>query len=224
MATKQKSDAEAPPGRDPYVRMLAEIRDGSLSPGDRLTETDIANRYGLSRTPVREAMRQLESDGLIVHTPRSGSTIRQLDTSEVSELYDMRAVLESTAARFAARAASDVEVDELESIHAAMLASNDASLLYQLNLQFHRCLRDAARNRFLNRAAQSIDKTLLILGPSTLTESSRLASANQEHESILQCIRARDPVQAEKAMREHIQSAHRARLRQLRQTPSDIIE
>lgn len=224
MPEPRKPESDAPSGRDAYERILTEIRDGTLSPGDRLTETDIAERYGLSRTPVREAMRQLESDGLIAHTPRAGSTIRQLDPSEVSELYDMRAVLESTAARLAARAASDVEIDELACIHETMVASSDTSQLYHLNQQFHRCLRDCARNRFLTRAAQSIDKTLLILGPSTLTESSRPTSANCEHEAILQAIRARDPQQAENAMRVHIESAHRARLRQLRHKPSDLVQ
>lgn len=206
-----------PQGRDTYQRILDEIRAGSLNPGDRLTEADIAERLGISRTPVREAMRQLESDGLISHTPRSGSTIRMLDYSEVSELYEMRAVLESTAARFAARAASDVEVEELVSIHEAMCAATDTHQLDQLNQQFHRCLLDAARNRFLLSAVRSIEKTLLILGPSTFNESDRHTQSNQEHEKLLNAISTRHPADAEQAMRIHIESAHRARLRQLRQ-------
>ena len=208
--------SERPQGRDTYERILDEIRAGSLSPGDRLTESDLAERLGISRTPVREAMRQLESDGLITHTPRSGSSIRQLDYSEVSELYDMRAVLESTAARFAARAASDVEVDELVSIHEAMCAATDTQKLGQLNRQFHRCLLDAARNRFLLSAVRSIEKTLLILGPSTFNESERTTQSNEEHEQLLNAIGSRNPADAEQAMRKHIESAHRARLRQLR--------
>lgn len=211
------SKNDRPQGRDTYQRILDDIRAGSLNPGDRITETDIAERLGISRTPVREALRQLESDGLISHTPRTGSTIRQLDYSEVSELYEMRAVLESTAARFAARAASDVEVDELLSIHQAMCATSTTSDLDALNQQFHRCLLDAARNRFLLSAAHSIEKTLLILGPSTFNESARPAQSNQEHEQILGAISARHPADAEQAMRKHIESAHRARLRQLRQ-------
>ncbi len=212
-----------PQGRDTYERILSEIRIGTLSPGDRVTEADIAARLDISRTPVREALRQLESDGLITHTPRSGSCIRQLDQAEVSELYEMRAVLESTAARFAARAASDVELTELASVHTDMCTETDTQRLYQLNQQFHRCLLDSARNRFLLSAAQSIEKTLLILGPSTLNESSRPALANTEHEKIVNAIRARQPVEAEQAMREHIESAHGARLRQLRQQSQNCV-
>ena len=206
-----------PQGRDTYERILDEIRAGTLIPGERLTESNIAERFGISRTPVREAMRQLESDGLITHTPRSGSTIRKLDYSEVSELYEMRAVLESTAARFAARAASDVEVSELLSIHEAMCAETQTRQLDKLNQQFHRCLLDAARNRFLLSAVRSIEKTQLILGPSTFHESDRHAQSNKEHEKLLDTIKSRDPVNAEQAMRTHIESAHRVRLRQLRQ-------
>ncbi|MFK8078986.1 MAG: GntR family transcriptional regulator [Granulosicoccus sp.] len=213
-----------PQGRDTYARILNEIRAGTLNPGDRLTEADIAERLGISRTPVREAMRQLEADGLISHTPRSGSTIRKLDYSEVSELYEMRAVLESTAARFSARAASDVEVDELVSIHQAMCAATDTHELDQLNQQFHRCLLDAARNRFLLSAVRSIEKTLLILGPSTFNESDRAAQSNKEHEQLLNAISARNPADAEQAMRQHIESAHRVRLRQLRQNGTSCSE
>lgn len=215
---------ERPQGRDTYARILDEIRAGTLNPGDRLTEADIAERLGISRTPVREAMRQLESDGLITHTPRSGSTIRKLDNSEVSDLYEMRAVLESTAARFSARAASDVEVDELVSIHEAMCAATDTHELDQLNQQFHRCLLDAARNRFLISAVRSIEKTLLILGPSTFNESDRPNQSNQEHEQLLNAISSRHPADAEHAMRKHIESAHRARLRQIRQNSSSVSE
>lgn len=211
------SDKELPQGQDAYQRIIADIRTGALRPGERVTETDLAARLGISRTPVREALRQLESDGLVCHTPRIGTTIRQLDYAEISELYDMRAVLESTAARFAARAASDVELDELQAIHAAMLSADTADALYRHNQQFHNALHDAARNRFLVRSVAAIQKTLLILGPSTLQEDERAEAALNEHGAVLKALAERDAEAAEAAMRRHIQAAHRARLRQYRQ-------
>ncbi len=214
MESKPKSDL--PQGQDAYQRIVAEIRAGTLLPGDRLTETDLAQRLGISRTPVREAIRQLEADGLVVHTPRLGATIRTLDHAEISELYDMRAVLEGTAARFAARAASEVELGELAAIHAAMAAPASAEVLARLNQQFHRALLDAARNRFLLRAVGAIHKTLLILGRSTMEADDRAAAAHAEHARILAALTARDPDAAEAAMRAHIAAAHAARLRQLR--------
>lgn len=201
-------------GQEAYRRILDEVRAGYLMPGDRLMEVELAKRLGFSRTPVREAIRQLESDGVVTHVPRVGAAIRSLDHAEISELYDMRTVLEGTAARFAARAASEVELAELADIHAAMAAGEGDP--YVLNRQFHAALLDAARNRFLKKAVASIHTTLLILGPTTLREEERAEDALREHAAILEGLQARDQEAAEQAMRAHIAAAHRARLRQLR--------
>lgn len=204
-------------GHDAYARLLAEVRSGHLSPGDRLTETDLAARLGISRTPVREAIRQLEADGLVTHTPRVGAKIRKLDYAEITELYETRAVLEGTAARFAARAAYPSEIAELEAINADMASqATDTSAIYQANRQFHSVLLDAARNRFLTQSVRAVQKTLLILGRSTLEEGERADAAIAEHAAILAALKAHDGDAAEAAMRAHIEGAHRARLRQLR--------
>lgn len=202
-------------GQEAYRRILEEVRVGHLLPGDRLMEVELAKRLGISRTPIREAIRQLESDGVVAHVPRVGASIRRLDHAEISELYDMRAVLEGTAARFAARAASEVELAELADIHAAMAAGEGDP--YLLNRQFHAALLDAARNRFLMKAVASIHTTLLILGPSTLHEDERADNALREHAAILAALQARDQDAAEQAMRAHIAAAHGARLKQMRQ-------
>ena len=207
-------------GQDAYQRLIGEIRDGGLKPGDRLTETELAARLGISRTPVREAIRQLEADGLVSHQPRVGATVRKLDYSEITELYQMRTVLEGTAARFAARAASEIELDELEAINAEM-QNAETNTLYTLNRQFHRALLNAAKNRFLLRAVDSLQKTLLILGRSTLEEGNRAEEAAREHAEILVALRNHDAVAAEAAMRHHIEVAHSVRLRQFRTADQD---
>jgi DNA-binding GntR family transcriptional regulator len=209
--------ADASQGQDTYSRLLSEIRTGRLRPGDRLTETELAARLGISRTPVREAIRLLEADGLVIHTPRVGATIRSLDYAEVTELYEMRAVLEGTAARFAARAAYDSETAELDAINQEMAsASGNGERLFALNIRFHAVLLNAARNRFLVRATQSIQKTLLILGPSTMEEANRAEQAVAEHSKIIDALKAHDGDAAEQVTRAHIEAAHRARLKQLR--------
>ena len=215
-----RRDTDTSQGRDAYDRLLAEIRDGRLRPRDRLTETDLAQRYGISRTPVREAIRQLESDGLVTHVPRVGAAIRALDYAEINELYEMRSVLEGTAARLASRAASDVELVELRTITEEMAAAQDLPALLSANRQFHGLLLDAARNRFLNRAIEAVQKTLLILGPTTMEEGGRAAEAVAEHRAVLDALFAHDGSAAETAMRAHIDAAHRARLRQLRIDPA----
>lgn len=204
-------------GRSAYERVLAQIRSGELRPGDRLIETDLAGRLRISRTPVREAIRQLEADGLVVHVPRVGATVRTLDYSEVMELYEMRTVLEATAARMAARAASDIEISELEEINADLAdATGDARHAYELNRLFHETLAKAAKNRFLIESMGALQKALLILGTSTLADRTRAEEAVSEHGAVLKALRARDGAAAEAGMRAHLEASHRARLRQLR--------
>jgi DNA-binding GntR family transcriptional regulator len=209
-------DSELPQGQGAYRRLLDDIRSGALAPGARLRETDLAERLGISRTPVREAIRQLEADGLVVHLPRQGATIRSLDHAEVVELYEMRAVLEGTAARLAARAASDIELAELAALNAELATSPPGPQAREVNRQFHRSLLDAARNRFLLKSMSALQKTLLILGPSTLADPSRANGAVAEHAAVLDALAARDGVAAEIAMRAHVGAALSARLRGMR--------
>jgi len=205
-----------PQGSQTYQRLIAELRRGSIAPGDRLVEAELAVRLGVSRTPVREAIRQLEAEGLVVHMARQGATVRALDYAEVMELYEMRAVLEGTAARLASRAASDIELDELESLNEELVATADPLLAANLNRQFHANLLEAAKNRFLRRSMVALQNTLMILGPTTLADENRANQACDEHRQVLQAMRARAGTAAEDAMRQHIEASQRVRLRSLR--------
>ena len=217
------SDSNRPlQGDSAYERLREEIRLGHLRPGTRLTETDLAERLSISRTPVREAIRRLEAEGLVDHQPRTGAVVRSLDYPEIMELYEMRTVLEGTAARLAARAASPMELEELASINADMVAERDPAALAQLNRQFHRRLLDAARNRFLLRSMASVETTMLIIGPSAMGTPERAAEAVEEHRGVLDALFAHDGEEAEKRMREHMERAQLARLRMMRQGGEDL--
>ncbi|HWK65305.1 MAG TPA: GntR family transcriptional regulator [Rhizobiaceae bacterium] len=207
---------ETPQGLGVYRRLLEEIRDARLLPGMRLREVEIAERLGLSRTPVREAIRLLEADGLVVHQPRQGATVRVLDYPEVMELYEMRVVLEGTAARLAARAANEAELCQLHELNSEFAAAGDNQQAARLNRQFHAMLLEAARNRFLLRSMRGLQKTMLILGPTTLLEADRTAIAAREHQTVLDALIARDGQAAESAMRAHMEAAQMVRLRTLR--------
>jgi DNA-binding GntR family transcriptional regulator len=207
---------DLPQGQGAYERLLDEIRAGSLLPGARLREIDLAARLGISRTPVREAIRRLEADGLVEHLPRQGASLRRLSHAEVMELYEMRVVLEGTAARLAAHAASALELAELEEINAEMTGSVDPVQIARLNRQFHTTLLNAAKNRFLKRFMLALRRTSLVLGRSTLFDRDRVDAAAAEHADLLAALAARDAASAEAAMRVHIEAAHRSRLRQLR--------
>ncbi len=202
-----------------YLRLCDEIRSGALKPGARLTETEIAERLSISRTPVREAIRRLEAEGLVEHQPRTGAVVREIDYSETMELYEMRAVLEGTSARLAARAASPMELEELGAINSEMQAAiADPRALARLNRQFHTRLLDAARNRFLLRSMGAVNRTLTILGPSAMEQVERAQEAVAEHRAVLDALIARDGERAEAAMRRHMDRAQITRLRMLRQS------
>ncbi|RRH73030.1 GntR family transcriptional regulator [Falsigemmobacter faecalis] len=217
MTDSTSSAADATPnGVVVYRRLLEEIGDGILAPGARLREVDLAARLGYSRTPVREAIRLLESDGLVVHLPRQGAAIRVLDYAEVMELYEMRMVLEGTAARLAARMAGEAELRQLQALNEDFRNAPDEARAVVLNRQFHQMLLEAARNRFLQRSVRGLQKTMLILGKTTLHDLDRTRLAAQEHDTILAALCARDGIAAEAAMRAHMEAAQVARLHMLR--------
>jgi len=203
-------------GKDVYHRLIDDIASGVLRPGDRLREVALAERLAVSRTPIREAIKDLEADGLVEHVPRVGAAIKVLSYAEVVELYEMRAVLEGVAARLAVRAASELELQELVKLNERMVASLDnATQMAQLNRMFHRALFNAAKNRYLLQSVSMVQKTMLVIGPSTLTEVSRASAVIEEHAVLLDTLLRRDPVAAELAMVAHIDASHRARLQQL---------
>ncbi|MGV6872220.1 GntR family transcriptional regulator [Pseudochelatococcus sp. B33] len=204
-------------GETAYTRLKNEIANGEMAPGSRVREVEIAERLKISRTPVREALRRLEADGLITHVPHLGAVVAKLDHQAVIELYGMREVLESTAARYAARHASEAEVQDLADIVATeMDHADNPSALAQINRTFHAGLYHAAHNRFLLKALGSLSDAMILLGGTTLFVDSRSVTAHEEHLAIVGAIAARDADAAEEAARLHIRNAQRARLKLLR--------
>lgn len=201
-------------GEIAYHTLLASIRAGVFKPGDRLRETDVAARLSLSRTPVREAFRKLEADGIIEHRARIGAIIRTLDHAEVVELYEMRSVLERTAAELAARHAVPAEIDVLVDLNAAIGAAIDnPARAAALNHDFHRGIYAATRNRFLLESTRALNNALMLLGPTTLADPDRLMLVCQQHTDIIAAIRAGDIAAAGAAATEHLETSLRHRLK-----------
>ena len=208
-------DAERSSGTGAYERLLRAIEEGELVPGSRLREAELAERFQISRTPVREALGRLEAQGLVAHEPHRGASVAQLDYGQVSELYDMREVLEGTAARLAAVHASVVETEILEEMVARDRALlGDAPALARTNRLFHRQIHGAARNRFLQGTLETMRLSLVLLpGATTLSAPDRAAESLAEHTAIVAAIRAHDGDAAEAAARAHIRAAFKARIR-----------
>jgi len=201
-----------------YQQLITRIQKGLLKPGDYLREQVIAEELGVSRTPVREALRRLESDGLVISEPRFGMVIRDLSYAEVVELYEIREVLERTAAQMSARVITAIELQELELIQGAIeKARHDSREMAVLNHAFHVAVLNSAKNRYLWKALESVQKAMLILGPSTMEFPERADTAIEEHRLLLEALRARDVKKAEQVMGEHLTNAQRYRLKQFHQ-------
>ena len=200
-----------------YAKLHDAIRAGVFRPGDRLRETDVAARLSLSRTPVREALRKLEADGIVEHRARIGAVIRTLSHGEVIELYEMRAVLERTAAEMAARHASPAELDELDALNQDIAqAVDDPARAAAINQSFHRCICLATRNRFLLEAARALNNALLLLGPTTLADEARIRTVCAQHQAIIDALRAGDAAAAGDAAEHHLETSLRHRLKAMR--------
>lgn len=196
-----------------YQRLREAIQAGELKPGERIREIEMATRLEVSRTPVREALRRLEADGLLTFVPYRGMVIAELDHQAVMELYQMREVLEGTAAGLAARHASEAEVTLLRDLIAADPGDGDPKALARHNRQFHGTLYRAAHNRYLLKTLNVLSDAMALLGMTTLSLTGRSDTARQEHRAIVDAIEAGDQDKAESAARGHIRAAQRARLR-----------
>lgn len=196
-----------------YRNLVAKLRRGALAPGSRLREEDIAAELGVSRTPVREALTRFQARGLAGATS-FGLTVTELDRRQVSELYAMRAVLEGSAARFAAENASPADLAAIR--HAAGAfddQTEDAAALARANALFHESIYQAARNSYLMRMLEDLNDSLALLPHTTFQIPGRSGEARQEHAAILDAIERRDADAAENAARDHIHKALAGRLK-----------
>lgn len=203
-------------GETAYAQLLKAIRAGEFRPGDRLREEEVAGQLSLSRTPVREALRRLEAEGIVEHRPRQGAVVRQLSHAETVELYEMRVVLERTAAELAAKHGLSAEFDALEDLNADIAAERESpARAAAINQDFHSGLYHAARNRFLLEAARALNNSLLLLGPTTFTDADRVDAVVSQHQAIVDALRSGDPAAAGAAAEAHLNASLRARLRSM---------
>ncbi|MBP1883777.1 GntR family transcriptional regulator [Sinorhizobium mexicanum] len=210
------SSRGGPRGELVYKALLEGIRAGRIRPGDRIREEDVAQSLGVSRTPVREALQQLQARRLVEVAPGRGIVVVELNTQQVMELYAMREVLEGAAARFAAQHALPAEIAMMrELLNEFDTAEGDAAELARINHALHRTIYEAARNRYMHEALNNLEDALSLLQNTTFSLPERHGSASREHKAIVSAIESRDSEGAEAASRLHIREAQRSRLRML---------
>ncbi|MEJ8473702.1 GntR family transcriptional regulator [Roseibium algae] len=203
-------------GSEIYQRLISLIEERVLTPGDRLREAELAEEFGVSRTPIREGLKRLEAQGLAVHEPNRGMVIPTLDHGQINEVYFMREVLEGTAAGLAAKHASGPEVEILQDLVIAdrkRVADEDS--LVRSNREFHRRLCLASHNRYLVDQIEHLRLSLILMAGTTLDTPERRETAVEEHSEIVDAISAGDSKAADEAARRHISHAHKTRLQQI---------
>jgi DNA-binding GntR family transcriptional regulator len=203
-----------------YQRLRQGIRSGEFRPGDRMREADLATRLNVSRTPIREAIRRLASEGLLEVASSRGVMITQLDKQQVRELYALREALEGTAARFAAQHASTNEIAEMrELLEMPGNMGGSPDLVAKFNRIFHRTIHHAAHNRYLAQALEQLSDSLALLPGTTFEAPGRAEAAHTEHLGILAAVEKRDPEEAERLARDHIKIAGKTRMRMMFDAP-----
>lgn len=187
------------------------ILSGALVGGTRLVQADIAAQLKVSTTPVREALRDLAADGLILFDPHRGAIVHELDVSELVEVYEIRQALEPLAIRKATGHLSDDELDTAAALQARMDRETDPGAWADLNWQFHALLERAANSPRLLSVVKSMQDTAAIyVGHSLKVEPERIAEGNREHRELLDALRRRDADSAAAILRAHLDATLRS--------------
>jgi DNA-binding GntR family transcriptional regulator len=191
-----------------YIALQRAIADGKLQPRLRLRETALAAVFGVSTTPVREALRRLEREGLVLISPNRGATVAAFDLVAARNLYDVRELLECAAVRKAVLLRShgdDRAGFVLESMRASV-ADDDEAAFNALDVQFHRALSDLSGNTVLADAAERVHRQIQsVRAHAGVRLEGRLAVSNREHAAILSAFRRGEAAKAERLVRAHIQ-------------------
>lgn len=205
-------------GESVYARLRQEILAGELAPGTPLREIAIAERFGVSRTPIREALRRLQHERILERGTR-GLLVAEVSTTEVLQVYDLRILLEGDAAAQAAEARDQGDLLELKSLLARDRALVDPidSLRLSTNLEFHAAVSAAAHNAVLDDILKRLSIHLIRTPHSTLSTGNRWAEALDEHAALVDAIERRDADAARDIASEHMRTARGIRLELLRE-------
>ena len=188
-------------------QLIEDILNGRLAPGARIVETRIAQQFGVSQGPVREALRDLELFGFVVSSPFRGTQVRQISTEDLLEIYPIRAALEGVAARAAAVRIDDATLAHLEELIGLMrdaAARDDHRAEADADHKFHHAIVRASGNRMLEHVWQTMRLSITTCVTHSVTHRS-LVEIAERHVEVLQALRSHDPDRAEAAIRRHIE-------------------
>jgi DNA-binding GntR family transcriptional regulator len=188
-------------------RLREQIFSHELAPGSWLDEQSLALAFGISRTPMREAIKVLATEGLVTTKMNKGAYVTEVDRQDLEQIFTVLSLLEGQAAKETAIKASEEQLTRLDDLHHRLekaAADRDLEQFFEINVKFHEMIQEIAGNPWMNGVIDDLRKVLKLQRRDSLSRSGRLLSSLVEHREILQAILKRDPLAAETAMRQHL--------------------
>ncbi|HJV26067.1 MAG TPA: GntR family transcriptional regulator [Aromatoleum sp.] len=197
-------------------RLRQRIFSHELQAGTWIDEQALADDYGISRTPLREALKVLASEGLVTLKPRRGCYVTEISERDLDEIFSVMSLLEGQCAQISTKKATDADLDRLRQIHAQLeeaAKKEDINGFFEANQAFHTALQEIADNRWLLHCIEDLRKVIRLSRHHSLFSEGRLEQSLEEHRGILAALTGREPDTAELRMREHILSGRAALVR-----------
>ncbi|EUB99501.1 transcriptional regulator, GntR family [Rhizobium sp. CF080] len=186
------------------------ILSGEFAPGDRINEKELALRFGISRGPIREALRSMDSSGLVEQVPNRGFFVRQLSAEQACDVYDVRAALFGLAGKLLAERITEEGIEKLKSFIADMdaaVASDDFESYVKINFEFHEFIVAGGRNASLAQQYLGLVKQLRLYRARSLMHRESMQASHIEHHAMAEAIIARDPARALATHTRHVEAA-----------------
>jgi DNA-binding GntR family transcriptional regulator len=178
-----------------------------LEPGSRIDELRIAEALGISRTPLREALKVLAAEGLVTMKVRRGAYVTEVSEKDLRDVYHLLALLESDAARVVAQSASNEQMAQIEALHQNLEAAVDnRDHFFEINETFHMLLLELADNRWRNQMVADLRKVMKLNRHNSLFKTGRVAESLQEHRALMAALLGRDAAQSRQSMQDHFKN------------------
>jgi len=203
------------------------IMNGTLQPRERLMEIQMAEELGVSRTPIREALRNLELEGFIVMVPRKGAYVADLSFKDIADVFEIRAALEGLAAGLAAERITEEELEDMERLLVEKrdaITQNDIGKLVEVDTKFHALMYQASRNERLSSIISNLREQIQRFRLTSLSYPGRMKESLNEHKKIVEAIQSRDIQIARHLAQEHIENAENVLIECLRKEELSIRE
>ena len=183
------------------------IFSSELAPGSWIDEMRLADEYGISRTPMREALKVLAAEGLVTMKVRRGAYVTEVNDKDQRDVYHLLALLESDAAGVVANSASDAQLQDLKTLHQELASAvHDTERFFEVNERFHMRLLEIADNRWRDQMVADLRKVMKLNRHNSLLKSGRIEESLSEHQALLDALLARDATASAQRMRVHFEN------------------